>query len=173
MRHPKAAPCDSRKSQGATQQLRTLRLSHIAPCDIALSHLAISTCRTLRLKSPILEAKITPTNRKPKHTEACLHKLAYPAIDLFQNVLNPPTKCDRIPTNTTSNTTDKNTVNIMTTPIQYAILQRKSMTAYRNFTPSPSVVIAQISTILQTQTANKGSIIHPTKNVVKSCPSPR
>ena len=53
MRHPDIAPCHCRTSQGATRQLRTLRLSHVAPCNIALSHLATFICRTVRLKQPL------------------------------------------------------------------------------------------------------------------------
>ena len=57
MRHPNIAPCNHRTLQGATRQLRTLRLSHVAPCDIALSHPATSACRTVRLKKPTLGPK--------------------------------------------------------------------------------------------------------------------
>ena len=55
MRHPNIAPCHCRTSQGATRQLRTLRLSHAAPCDTALSHPATYTCRTMRLENLAFE----------------------------------------------------------------------------------------------------------------------
>ena len=55
VRHPDIAPCHCQTSQGATRQLRTLRLSHVAPCNIALSHLATFACRTLRLKKPAFD----------------------------------------------------------------------------------------------------------------------
>ena len=60
MRHPNIAPCNCRTSQGATRQLRTLRLSHVAPCDIALSHHAISAYRTLRLENPAFRPQKSP-----------------------------------------------------------------------------------------------------------------
>ena len=73
MRHLNIAPCNCRTSQGATRQLRTLRLTHVAPCDIATSHLATSRYRTLRLslvapcdsKTPFSTPKSRPTTAVP------------------------------------------------------------------------------------------------------------
>ena len=64
VRHLNIAPCDYRTSQGATRQLRTLRLSHVAPCEVTTSHLATSACRTLQFKNPTLDPKISPTFRR-------------------------------------------------------------------------------------------------------------
>ena len=83
VRHPDAAPCNRRTLQGATRQLRTLRLSHVATCDIALSHPANSACRTVRLKKPTFDPKnpvirtrqcghspLPHHSRLPRHTAA-------------------------------------------------------------------------------------------------------
>ena len=71
VRHPNIAPCNCRTSQGATRQLRTLRLSHIAPCDIALSHLATFACRTLRLKNLAFEP-LNPVTHTRRYGHSCL-----------------------------------------------------------------------------------------------------
>ena len=71
MRHPNIAPCNCRTSQGATRQLRTLRLSHITPCDIAISHPATFACRTVRLKNLAFEP-LNPVTHTRRYGHSCL-----------------------------------------------------------------------------------------------------
>ena len=78
VQHPRIAPCHSRTSQGATQQLRTLRHPHVTPCGIALSHPAAFAYRTLRLKNPVFCPKITPVSSRKSITQDCF---AFSSLD--------------------------------------------------------------------------------------------
>ena len=83
---PKSRKIIKNKSQGATRQLRTLRLSHVAPCDIALSHPATFACRTLQLKKPAFLPLKSPcaSSRRPS-----AHALNHPCPPLRRRSRQP------------------------------------------------------------------------------------
>ena len=82
MRHPDIAPYNCRTSQGATRQLRTLRLSHITPCNIALSHPATFAYRTVRCKKaafyPLNPLFPTPSRRSARSAAASQNPTSAP-----------------------------------------------------------------------------------------------